>query len=1328
MPDNSSLYGSSSSTTSSTNTSGLYGNSTPTTQTVASNNTTGLYADGLPTPSISGNVTIPGNLIINGCSIITNCTDTFNLINTNATGVNFAGAATSISIGASTGTTTINNGLFVDGPGEFASAITGSVANFTTVNVTTIDADNAIIDVIGPNDTIVAITDSSGTYATLNPAGPTDATDLTTKSYVDSAVSGITVDRLVNGTKQFVLNADGSVTSPGNYNIAQGTAFLFDENNNRLNRPNFRSTTGNSSGIRVSGPNATTSASAQISAFSTNDDNNGKFIQFLASAGTTNPLRIRMGQYTGGVFGATGGKIAFYDGNTAYAFANSAGTVDAQDYATKSYVDSIPVVDTTYTIDATSTTGGANFNLVGSDSTTDTIKFAGSGSTTVTRTDANTITISSTASDPTQLVNGSYTLQLNSDGTVSFPNYTFPVADGVMDVGTGWGQVLATNGAGTLSWTDAKNLVPTYTTNVSPATGGVDVTLQAVEGSSLFTVGTTTFIGGTNVTISETSPNEITIDASATPVTTYTIDASSTTGGANLNLTGSDASVDTVKYSDGTGVTITAPDASTIEVAIGQDVGTTADVQFNTVNFAGQSTVSWEPNYNTLTYTTNGISAEIGQDIVKVKNETGSTVTKGTVVRILGSTGTNMTVGLADNSAESTSASSIGFAAQNINNNATGLIFTNNYLSGLDTSAIAAGTPIWLGTSGQYTSTKPVAPAHLVFLGWIVRSHATEGVIYINVQNGWELDELHNVKITSPVDGQVLTYDSATGLWINETPAAGAVDSVNGQTGVVVLDTDDISEGSTNLYFTDARARSAIANGTDIVDGGAGDVYVGSLRDNTRVLGTLEATRDASYTFPTPASSLVDGYNGFEVASSSGGPNNYGYAPTINLNYYQGDTASGNQSAPNMTYRTAAGPNTTPTAVQSTNVLGTLNFDGYATTNFASNVATTNGGGGRIALVPLQWQAYANETFAEANLSLATTAAIQSNVALTSVVSSGSGVFTNASADVRQYDVIRVTGTLTGTMTFPGYVSGNLYYVTAGANPTTTFTISATQDGTPVATTAGTTTGLTFTRCRSIITYAAQTSTPFGQGSTITVAGLTPSGYNGTFRATFNTTTQVGYGNYHASGSATVQGTVSQDNVSNGGMGYRIRAFPSAQRYNTSNRINLLDHNASTATYRSDSHIWQGATNTFQYMNLNAAGGSFNVGTLSVKDLAGTSTYFTAGSLAVKPYTPFRYNLTAAGNFAAGATYTPASTVTNSISATINSGASATFTVAVTNLKASATEGGHYQISVTNSSGNIQTVTTSGCNTNPSVVLANGASCCITIYVVGTLAFAEILT
>jgi len=58
--------------------------------------------------------------------------------------------------------------------------------------------------------------------------------------------------------------------------------------------------------------------------------------------------------------------------------------------------------------------------------------------------------------------------------------------------------------------------------------------------------------------------------------------------------------------------------------------------------------------------------------------------------------------------------------------------------------------------------------------------------------------------------GQVLVVNSgATALeYANQT---GGVTSVNTQTGAVVLDTDDISEGATNLYFTDAKADARIA-------------------------------------------------------------------------------------------------------------------------------------------------------------------------------------------------------------------------------------------------------------------------------------------------------------------------------------------------------------------------------------------------------------------------------------------------------------------------------------------------------------------------------------
>ena len=65
------------------------------------------------------------------------------------------------------------------------------------------------------------------------------------------------------------------------------------------------------------------------------------------------------------------------------------------------------------------------------------------------------------------------------------------------------------------------------------------------------------------------------------------------------------------------------------------------------------------------------------------------------------------------------------------------------------------------------------------------------------------LNDISDVNITSLADNQILVYDSATSKWVNEANSASApVTSVNTQTGAVVLDTDDISEGSTNLYFS----------------------------------------------------------------------------------------------------------------------------------------------------------------------------------------------------------------------------------------------------------------------------------------------------------------------------------------------------------------------------------------------------------------------------------------------------------------------------------------------------------------------------------------------
>ncbi|MEK7182639.1 MAG: MerR family DNA-binding transcriptional regulator, partial [Patescibacteria group bacterium] len=77
---------------------------------------------------LSGSLTIPGDLGVNGGDFTTTST-TFNLVNTNATTLNIGGVATTISLGASSGTTTVNNALTVSGAGTFSSTFKASGAS-----------------------------------------------------------------------------------------------------------------------------------------------------------------------------------------------------------------------------------------------------------------------------------------------------------------------------------------------------------------------------------------------------------------------------------------------------------------------------------------------------------------------------------------------------------------------------------------------------------------------------------------------------------------------------------------------------------------------------------------------------------------------------------------------------------------------------------------------------------------------------------------------------------------------------------------------------------------------------------------------------------------------------------------------------------------------------------------------------------------------------------------------------------------------------------------------------------------------------------------------
>ena len=155
-----------------------------------------------------------------------------------------------------------------------------------------------------------------------------------------------------------------------------------------------------------------------------------------------------------------------------------------------------------------------------------------------------------------------------------------------------------------------------------------------------------------------------------------------------------------------------------------------------------------------------------------VRNQTGSTIAAFQVVYISGATGNKPLISLADADTEATSSKTYGVTATSIANNGTGDVVTAGELSGINTSAFTEGDSLWLSTTaGGVVTTPPAEPAHAVFIGTVIRSHPTFGVIDVAIQNGYELTELHGVLITSPANNQGLFYNSGNGLWENKSIA-----------------------------------------------------------------------------------------------------------------------------------------------------------------------------------------------------------------------------------------------------------------------------------------------------------------------------------------------------------------------------------------------------------------------------------------------------------------------------------------------------------------------------------------------------------------------------
>lgn len=206
----------------------------------------------------------------------------------------------------------------------------------------------------------------------------------------------------------------------------------------------------------------------------------------------------------------------------------------------------------------------------------------------------------------------------------------------------------------------------------------------------------------------------------------------------------------------------TGPTGATGATGAGVPVGGTTG-QILAKNSASDYDTGWIDNYAPNVY-------------VYVKNQTGTTLLKGQAVYISGSDNSAAfpRVELADADTEATSSKTLGLLLQNLTTGSFGYVVAEGLIEGVDTSGATAGQSVWLSTTagGRVYGAPPAKPAHAVYLGVVLRSNANNGKIAVKVQNGYELEELHNVSISAPVNGQVLKYNSATGLWENGVGAS----------------------------------------------------------------------------------------------------------------------------------------------------------------------------------------------------------------------------------------------------------------------------------------------------------------------------------------------------------------------------------------------------------------------------------------------------------------------------------------------------------------------------------------------------------------------------
>jgi len=281
-----------------------------------------------------------------------------------------------------------------------------------------------------------------------------------------------------------------------------------------------------------------------------------------------------------------------------------------------------------------------------------------------------------------------------------------------------------------------------------------------------------------------------------------------------------------------------------------------------------------------------------------VKNATASAMTKGQAVYINGATGTNVTIELATATSEVGSSKTLGLLYQDLAVNAFGWVVESGFLAGIDTSAASAGQAVYLGnTPGSLVyGSPPAEPSNGVYLGVVARSNVNTGEILVKVQNGYEIDELHDVSAASPSDGDIIQYKNTSGLWTKQSLT---------QAGIA-------ASAHTHSYISSVSGSAPIVSNTDTA--GAVTVSLNAsyststhLHDGVYQVAGNYSTDTHTHTLPPTGSILMWATTSAPTGWLFCDGTSYAYNTYPTLGALFGGVAGGNFNVPDLRDRFIAG-------------------------------------------------------------------------------------------------------------------------------------------------------------------------------------------------------------------------------------------------------------------------------------------------------------------------------------------------------------------------------------------------------------------------------------